>query len=114
MGGYNDESATLIHSSSIILLQERFKQLQRIREMREKRELLKLFSCKQPTLFFHPDLLNPSRSFKSYSDLQNHERGVEDSEFQAMETSLSMSLWPDSTSTAKKFIETDIDTSLHL
>ncbi|KAH0469223.1 hypothetical protein IEQ34_002455 [Dendrobium chrysotoxum] len=94
--------------------------------MREKRQLLKLFSgveseypsslapCKQPTWIFHPDLLNPSRSFKSYSDLQNHERGVEDSEFQAMETSLSMSLWPDSTSTAKRFIETDIDTSLHL
>ena len=63
-------------NSSIALLQERFRQLQRVKEMREERELLKMLSAEpkhfnsNPTimtyeparLFFHPEWTIPSRS----------------------------------------------------
>ncbi|CAI8611663.1 unnamed protein product [Vicia faba] len=70
---------TMVHSS-ISLLQERFKQLQRVKEMREKRELLKMLSntetkhfnfnssssimSHEPVtrLFFHPELINMNTS----------------------------------------------------
>ncbi|CAJ1941480.1 unnamed protein product [Sphenostylis stenocarpa] len=56
--------------SSIVLLQERFRQLQRVKEMRKKRELLKMLTREpkhfnsNPTTsqFFHPELVIPSRS----------------------------------------------------
>ncbi|KAL6005160.1 hypothetical protein ACLOJK_005722 [Asimina triloba] len=62
------------HSSSIALLQERFRQLQRVKEMREEREQLRLFvepdeigptnrcepSSLSSTLFFHPELIRLS------------------------------------------------------
>ncbi|KAJ7967813.1 Protein FAM50B like [Quillaja saponaria] len=41
--GRESQDPTVIHSS-IYLLQERFKQLQRVKEMREERELLKLLT----------------------------------------------------------------------
>lgn len=65
-------------NSSIALLQERFRQLQRVKEMREERELMKMhtapkqqFNSNIPTvtydyestrLFSHPELIVPSRS----------------------------------------------------
>lgn len=70
---------TVVHSS-IALLQERFIQLQSVKEMREKRELMKMlstepkhFNFSNPTtiydqsttttrLFFHPELIIPSKS----------------------------------------------------
>ncbi|XP_058771908.1 uncharacterized protein LOC131645251 [Vicia villosa] len=70
----------MVHSS-ISLLQERFKQLQRVKELREKRELLKMLSNTRETkhfsfdssssimshepvtrLFFHPELINMNTS----------------------------------------------------
>ncbi|KAL2339262.1 hypothetical protein Fmac_013708 [Flemingia macrophylla] len=56
--------------SSIVLLQERFKQLQRAKEMRKKRELMKMLTTEPkhfnsnptPRQFFHPELIMPSRS----------------------------------------------------
>ena len=44
MGREGQDPTVLHHSSSIALLQERFRQLQRVKEMREERELLKLLS----------------------------------------------------------------------
>lgn len=44
----NDEEASVaVHSSSIALLQERFRQLQKMKEMREEREFVKLLSLSQ-------------------------------------------------------------------
>ncbi|KAK7348364.1 hypothetical protein VNO80_22917 [Phaseolus coccineus] len=56
--------------SSIVLLQERFRQLQKVKEMRKKRELLKMLTIEpkhfnsNPTTrqFFYPELMIPSRS----------------------------------------------------
>ncbi|KAL6281904.1 hypothetical protein ACE6H2_012833 [Prunus campanulata] len=95
--------ATVIHSS-IALLQERFRQLQRVKEMREEREILRMLALcdsepkhKQlmmmntsnpiPTvhnkpaaerLFFHPD---------HHDLIQPHGHG-------SSESGISLSLWP--------------------
>ncbi|CAO2842421.1 unnamed protein product [Amaranthus hypochondriacus] len=44
MSTQNQANQHGVIQSSIVLLQERFKQLQRVKEMREKKELLRLFS----------------------------------------------------------------------
>ncbi|CAJ2649408.1 unnamed protein product [Trifolium pratense] len=72
---------TAMVNSSIALLQERFRQLQRVKEMREKRELLKMLSNAETKhfnfnscmshepittrLFFHPELININTSSRS-------------------------------------------------
>ncbi|XP_073227000.1 uncharacterized protein [Cicer arietinum] len=111
----------MVHSS-IALLQERFRQLQRVKEMREKRELLKMLSTSntdQPKLFnfnfssnssiihhepitrifFHPELININSSSLS----PNH---------------LSLSLWPTTSQCMKEYdnnvCDSGVDTSLHL
>ncbi|XP_020585584.1 uncharacterized protein LOC110028181 [Phalaenopsis equestris] len=103
MGKHSCETGALLHSS-IALLQERFRELQRIREMREKRELLRLFSetkcmsssaaCIQPRWFYYPELWNPSKLTKYCHD------GGEGRELQDEKV--------------EKFSEAEIDTSLHL
>ncbi|KAJ1400346.1 hypothetical protein SESBI_29553 [Sesbania bispinosa] len=74
MGGKTHDPS-VVHSS-IALLQERFRQLQRVKEMREKRELLKMLgtepkhfinsiptmTCDPTRLFFHHELFIPSKS----------------------------------------------------
>jgi hypothetical protein len=67
----------IVVNSSIVLLQERFRQLQRVKEMREKRELLKMLGNHETKhmnssrgmshepitrLFFHPELININSS----------------------------------------------------
>lgn len=138
MGRENHDS-TMVHSS-IALLQERFRQLQRVKEMREEKELKKLFTevpkhfnsnsnnntlpstCESTRLFSHPELINISSS-KSSSLSPPH---------------ISLSLWPtsqDFTSFKKPFTtnytqslqtswkssydcdsssDSGVDTSLHL
>jgi hypothetical protein len=80
----NEASPSMIHTSSIALLQERFRNLQKVKEMREGRELQRVHatdtdrtgssmstalnhglqaahSTEQPSWFSHPDLIRPSR-----------------------------------------------------
>ncbi|XP_044979411.1 uncharacterized protein LOC123446931 [Hordeum vulgare subsp. vulgare] len=87
--GRNEASPSIIHTSSIALLQERFRNLQRVKEMREGRELQRVhYSAdatdragsplppapldlglqptaasgdERPRWFLHPDLVRPSR-----------------------------------------------------
>ncbi|KAB1221713.1 hypothetical protein CJ030_MR2G019940 [Morella rubra] len=73
MGREEDHDATVIHSS-IALLQERFRQLQRVKEMREERELMRMLAepkqlnlyppmqFEPSRLFFHSELITPPRS----------------------------------------------------
>ncbi|KAK7245968.1 hypothetical protein RIF29_40823 [Crotalaria pallida] len=74
MGRENHDDPTIVHSS-IALLQERFRQLERVKEMREERELLKMYTepkqynsnmmstYYESTRFFSkPELIMPSRS----------------------------------------------------
>ena len=87
--GGNEASPSIIHTSSIALLQERFRNLQRVKEMREGRELQRVHhhsgdatdrgdrdaspllpaslnpavanADARPRWFLHPDLVRPSR-----------------------------------------------------
>ncbi|XP_022759858.1 uncharacterized protein LOC111306214 [Durio zibethinus] len=114
-------------SSSIALLQERFRQLQKVREKREKKELLKLFSESgraSPTMryepnrmSFQPEVILPYRPphQESFSlGLNSHSRQTD---FRAMAIPTATSLWPNSaatSSTSKNLENSDVDTSLHL
>ncbi|KAG0481369.1 hypothetical protein HPP92_012227 [Vanilla planifolia] len=106
--GSENEPANI--QTSIALLQERFRQLQRMREMREKRELLRLFAgaqCSrtaQSKLVFQQNCLYPSKLV--WSNTHAHEE--EGRAFQGMGMSPSLSQW------SEKFNETEVDTSLHL
>jgi hypothetical protein len=115
--------ATVIHSS-IALLQERFRQLQRAKEMREAREFLRLSSEPErvdpamlydPTtrLFFHSELIySPSPLPQGSLYLQP--------KFPSMRTDLHITKTPflgklDTVMDRKNdFDDSDVDTSLHL
>ncbi|URE36889.1 hypothetical protein MUK42_16119 [Musa troglodytarum] len=112
MGRQNGDPFAL--HASIALLQERFKQLQRVKELREQRELQKVWSegeppnssaqCGQQNWLFNSDLPWPRRHLGDH--VGPH----------APENAPSMSLRP-SRSIAQNAVpghETDVDTSLHL
>lgn len=72
------ETTVLHSSSSIALLQERFRQLQRVKEMREERELQKVGlglgtgpspdpHGGRPVWFCHPDLVRPIGADPNYN-----------------------------------------------
>ncbi|KAK4271024.1 hypothetical protein QN277_019780 [Acacia crassicarpa] len=93
---------TLLHSS-IALLQERFRQLQRVKEMREERELLRMLTPPQPKHFIInnskselPELMTiPSTTTRPPSPLPSpppHSHNV------------SLSLWPSSSSPPRETI----------
>ncbi|EEF29345.1 uncharacterized protein LOC112536879 [Ricinus communis] len=116
---------TSIHSS-IALLQERFRQLERAKEMRQQRELLRLFSeaeqvkppkaFEQSRPFFHSELVLPlgqplQDSLYLQPNMQNRH-----AELQINETPNSVDLWSKNTvmHITNNFDESDVDTSLHL
>lgn len=112
--------------SSIALLQERFRQLQRAKEMREARELLRLLSELERVkpgmhydpnrLFFHSELIHSSSTLPQGShNLQTN--------FQSKHTDLQVTETPffanlGSTESVMErtnnFDDSDVDTSLHL
>jgi hypothetical protein len=83
----SEASPSIVHTSSVALLQERFRNLQKVKEMREGRELQRVHttdadragslssalnlglqaanSIEQPRWFLHPDLIRPSRPLRS-------------------------------------------------
>ncbi|CAL9053487.1 unnamed protein product [Musa banksii] len=104
---------TTARCSSIALLQERFRQLQRIKEMREEKRILRMIAeAEQPKWFFCRDLAHPSRPLCGSSSLQA-EYHVNCTEIQSFKTSLSLCLWSSDVS-MKMSNETEVDTSLHL
>uniref|UniRef100_A0A1D1Y2Y3 SPBc2 prophage-derived uncharacterized protein yotK n=1 Tax=Anthurium amnicola TaxID=1678845 RepID=A0A1D1Y2Y3_9ARAE len=123
--GASDPAA--VHSS-IALLQERFRQLQRVREMREERELLRACSesghtspgarscSQQPQWFLHPHLVHPSRPLNALKGLRPEAGTAEHTEFPDCSTSLSMGSWAGRSSIHSSYgsDEKDVDTSLHL
>ncbi|CAK9180405.1 unnamed protein product [Ilex paraguariensis] len=115
-------------ASSIALLQERFRQLQRVKEQREERDLLRQFSGpEQITLIKHsePDKLPFHREtiFTSRSTLQDSlSLGLnlhgKHAELQAMKTSPLTKLWSTDLAIVSGASHTsdnsEVDTSLHL
>ncbi|KAK2648391.1 hypothetical protein Ddye_015880 [Dipteronia dyeriana] len=133
MGRQGGGDSTMVNSS-IALLQERFRQLERVREKREEREMLKLFSesdrVVSPALryepnklsSFQPEMILPHHSHRpplqeSLSLGLNYQDRHADFRAKTTPTSTSTSLWPNSPSgpsTSRSFDHSDVDTSLHL
>lgn len=122
MGRQNDSA--VLHSS-IALLQERFRQLQRIKEMRVGRELLKSFSDKEITASMcydsfpinlpHQILLHKGAHINQYGSQNKHLI------FQPTEMGAPASSQSDraaaklgQNSTTDDFDDSEVDTSLHL
>ncbi|KAJ0982210.1 hypothetical protein J5N97_010465 [Dioscorea zingiberensis] len=126
---------TLLQCSSIALLQERFRQLQRVKKMREERELMRMLaepdlSSPKPVLssqhdpppkwlFLHPDLVH-HRSPPSMCTLTSFKfQPCDRSEFINHNISLSDSIRlrddkPNNVYVQNSGREMDVDTSLHL
>ncbi|KAF7146231.1 hypothetical protein RHSIM_Rhsim04G0014600 [Rhododendron simsii] len=119
----------IVHSSSIALLQERFRQLQRAKEMREGRELLRQVTepdrdnsstCQDPSrVLFQSELIRPLRlplqgsPSSSYQQSQSKQADL----WAAATPPTSESLHYMETvkhRSSSSFQESDIDTSLHL
>lgn len=121
-------SDSTVVSPSIALLQQRFKHLEEVKERREEKELLKLFSETErfaPTMHFEPsklssfphgstslqDSLSLGRRFNSQTTKQA------DDHLRAMKMQPLTNLSPNGAATAsssRSSENSDIDTSLHL
>ncbi|XP_059437058.1 uncharacterized protein LOC132170183 [Corylus avellana] len=135
MGG-EDQDSTVIHSS-IALLQERFRQLQRVKEMREERELMRMLAepnkhlnlhpppmpSEQPSkLFFHSELIIPPRSPPQASLSISPPSQSRRADYPVRDTPLLVNSWrhtDDHRSSVNEFNDSDsdhskVDTSLHL
>ncbi|CAM0873598.1 unnamed protein product [Alopecurus aequalis] len=134
MGVQSNEGAVMF--SSIALLQQRFRELERVKEKREVR-LLQILTPREADLphgvgvgshpiaaaapaeqpvrwFFHPELLYPSRPLRGSTALFPLVPATTTaSECKTIGGSLAVDLWP---SKAYKHAssEVDVDTSLHL
>lgn len=109
--------------SSIVLLQERFRQLQKMKEKREGRELLKLFSeseqitttpskCSDPERTVYTSRPPPRDSLSLGLDLYNKH-----ADFRPIQTPPSTNLWSAGAAKVSKsysYEKSDVDTSLHL
>ncbi|KAL2666172.1 hypothetical protein GLYMA_02G305500v4 [Glycine max] len=119
----NDPSPTTTVNSSIALLQERFRQLEKVKERREGKQLLKLLSSEstsssqnsqqqqQPRLVApHRPTLHDSLSLGlNFTSKQgDHHNTIN------MKSPPSSNLWPHGASTSRNFDTSDVDTSLHL
>ncbi|KAG5574406.1 hypothetical protein H5410_054540 [Solanum commersonii] len=123
----------MVICSSIALLQERFKQLERVKEMRQEKELLKMLSHSYDQ-YHHPSITMPMHN-NIDRDHHHHYQPLNNNKLfspQKPESSshLSLSLWPEIHSqsldksrvsnttnlTKIKFdgLHSDVDTSLHL
>lgn len=111
----------IMATSSIALLQERFRQLQKVRQKREAKELLKLFS--EPdragsTKRYAPEVDFPNRQPQQDSLTLGLNSLSRKTDFRATGIPASTSLWtnsaPTSSSTSKYLENPDVDTSLHL
>ncbi|XAR67383.1 hypothetical protein NMG60_11002116 [Bertholletia excelsa] len=115
-----------VKHSSIALLQERFRQLQRAKEMREEKELLRqlsesqrinLNSCYDPSrLFLQSELILQPRSSLQGSPSSHHTLQSTHTDLQGMEnpTSSNIQYTEGVEYKSTKFEASDIDTSLRL
>ncbi|KAL3323373.1 hypothetical protein AABB24_037816 [Solanum stoloniferum] len=121
--------------SSIALLQERFKQLERVKEMRQEKELLKMLSHSYDQ-YHHPSITMPMHNNNNIDrDHHHHYQSLNNNKLFSPKnpessSQLSLSLWPETHSrsldksrvsnttnfTKIKFdgSHSNVDTSLHL
>ena len=127
--GRQDNDPTMVNSS-IALLQERFRQLEKMKERREGKELLKLLSSEtqrgsssmhNPTSQSSPQPRSVVPHMPSVHDSLslglnlNTKQGDHNSTMKSPLSSSSSSLWPQgASSSSRNFDSSDVDTSLHL
>ncbi|KAK8545747.1 hypothetical protein V6N13_067013 [Hibiscus sabdariffa] len=121
MGSQSDPA---VHSS-IALLQERFRQLQRAKELRREREVVRLLSEAErinpgtqneaPQLFFHSELiLQPRPPLQGSAYGESSMRSMHNRR-QVIETPILSNLQQrDTILHTSTFNDSDVDTSLHL
>jgi hypothetical protein len=133
MGREEQDSSVIHSSSSIALLQERFRQLQRVKEMREERELIRMLAepkqlnlypsmpYEQPSrLFFHSELIIPPRSPPQVSlSVSPPSQSRWPADYSVSETPLVVNSWRHTDHRSFEFNDSDsdhskVDTSLHL
>ncbi|XVF33890.1 hypothetical protein REPUB_Repub18cG0010600 [Reevesia pubescens] len=118
------QSDPAIHSS-IALLQERFRQLQKAKEMRQEREVLRLLyeaerinpatPHEASQSFFHSELILQPRAPVQGSQYSDSSMQSMHTQFQVIETPiLSNSRPKDTVMHTSTFNDSDVDTSLHL
>lgn len=115
---------TMMHSS-IALLQERFRQLERAKEMRQQKELLRLFSdvepvrtpsAYEPSKYVHSELMLPPAQHVQGTLYAQPSMQSMHTDLQVNETPKLSNLQPTDTviHIRNDFDESDVDTSLHL
>ncbi|CAL4934627.1 unnamed protein product [Urochloa decumbens] len=128
--GVQSSDGQVMFSSSIALLQQRFRELERIREKREERLLHVLAprpAAQAATAapretpvkwFFHPELLYPCRPLRDTAAAlfpAVPTTACECKSFQLRCDPITVQLWPSKTYNYKHVSgEVDVDTSLHL
>nr|XP_004486548.1 uncharacterized protein LOC101500259 [Cicer arietinum] len=97
--GRENHDTTIVHSS-IQLLQERFRQLERVKEMREKRELKKMLNePKQQQLINSNNIITTTPTYEStrlFFSSNNDELINNPSRSSSSPPHVSLSLWPTS------------------
>ncbi|KAL7207593.1 hypothetical protein ACSBR1_029525 [Camellia fascicularis] len=118
-------SDSLVNHLPIALLQERFKQLQRAKEMREERELSRQLSesqrvnsttYDQSRLFFHSEIILAPRPPHQGSPSLQHNLQSKNDNLRATKTPTLANLQYSETVMyrSSNYEDSDIDTSLHL
>ncbi|OIT03170.1 hypothetical protein A4A49_11175 [Nicotiana attenuata] len=114
MGKTSSSDQVAVHSS-ISLLQERFKQLQKVKKKRQEKQLLKMLSITAD------DHLQPYNIDKLYFQSEKNKYFLPDNNISKVSSSqVSLSLWPETTLVVKSpqlkldNSYSDVDTSLHL
>ncbi|KAK7258368.1 hypothetical protein RIF29_23941 [Crotalaria pallida] len=135
--GRQDNDPTTTVTSSIALLQERFRELEKVKERREGKQLLRLLSSESSSstsssIIMHnntasqnsqqqPLLLHRQPNLHDYSLYSSSSSGLSFTSKQGNSNTMksphdqSSNLWPQGASSASRnFDSSDVDTSLHL
>ncbi|PNX55627.1 hypothetical protein L195_g045511 [Trifolium pratense] len=113
--GRQDNDPTMVNSS-IALLQERFRQLEKVKERREGKQLLTLLSSESNTLASQQRLVVPNNKQTHHDSLSlGLNLTSKQGDMNTMKSNTSLSSWSHGgSSTSRNFDTSEVDTSLHL
>jgi len=112
--GRQDNDPTMVNSS-IALLQERFRQLEKVKERREGKQLLRLLSTENNTSASTQRLVVPNNRQTHHDSLSLGLNLTSKQGDNNMKSNTSLSPWSQgASSTSRNFDTSDVDTSLHL
>ncbi|GAU43709.1 hypothetical protein TSUD_254380 [Trifolium subterraneum] len=114
--GRQDNDPTMVNSS-IALLQERFRQLEKVKERREGKQLLRLLSSESNTSASQQRLVVPNNRQTHHDSLSLglNLTSKQGDHMNTMKSSTSLTSWSHGgSSTSTNFDTSEVDTSLHL